>query len=271
MPLPSYTDFINNHLFSAMEQDQDDYAELCAICQDPFSSPVETACGHLFCGVCARSWFSSKSTCPNCRRPLYDEFTRPRWIATVERFDFDGLEFNIDQDIVLQRLIELNPIFEDGDEADIDFDDIWVRLDYDSLLAVAVAAIAWGYGQLDEDYQLEAEDLYRFQWLYYTAAKDVQEALWPLRGQFVMSMNLWSHLRAAVIVEDSEHEDSEDEDEEDQDFEAADDDGAGDEDDDEDYNGLLPAETARANLNTELQNMVSYLCQYATIHHRVFH
>ncbi|CAK1368347.1 unnamed protein product [Cercospora beticola] len=285
MPLPTYIEFSNHHLFSAMEQDQDDYAELCAICQDPFSSPVETTCGHLFCYRCAHSWFSTKATCPNCRQLLYDESTRPRWVATVESFPFESLDFGIDRDIVLQRLIELNPILE---EDEIDFDNIWIQVDYDNLLAVAVAATAWGYEQLDEDNQLRGEELRKFQKAYFTAVNKVQGVLWELRGEVITSMRLWRLLRDPFFDEDSDCEDSgdeaEDEAEEEGHFEYRDNEyedndpseveGEADFDDegsDEDYGGPSAAEAAREKLDTDLQNMLSYICQYATVHHQAIH
>ncbi|PPJ51669.1 hypothetical protein CBER1_08768 [Cercospora berteroae] len=286
MPLPTYIEFTNHHLFSAMEQDQDDYAELCAICQDPFSSPIETTCGHLFCYHCAHSWFSTKAACPNCRQLLYDESTRPRWIATVESFPFDSLDFTIDQDIVLQRLIELTPIFE---EDEIELDNVWIRVDYDDLLAVAVAATAWGYEQLDEDNQLLGEELRKFQKAYFTAVNKVQEVLWELRGELAMSMRLWRLLREPFFDEDSDCEDSEaeEEDEEEEEghfdykdneyedddyFEVEGEDDADDESSDEDYGGpSAAAEAAQENLDTDLQNMLSYICRHATIHHQAIH
>ncbi|PIA90684.1 hypothetical protein CB0940_10987 [Cercospora beticola] len=285
MPLPTYIEFTNRHLFSAMEQDQDDYAELCAICQDPFSSPVETTCGHLFCYRCAHSWFSTKATCPNCRQLLYDESTRPRWIATVEIFPFDSLDFDIDQDIVLERLIELTPIFE---EDEIEFDDTSIRVDYDNLLAVAVAATAWGYEQLDEDNQLRGEELRKLRKAYFTAVSKVQGVLWELRGEVITSMRLWRLLRDPFFDEDSDCEDSGDEaedeaeeeghleyrDNEYEDNDPSEVEGEADFDDegsDEDYGGPSAAEAAQEKLDTDLQNMLSYICQYATVHHQAIH
>ncbi|GIZ49792.1 hypothetical protein CKM354_001281800 [Cercospora kikuchii] len=286
MPLPTYIEFTDHHLFSAMEQDQDDYAELCAICRGPFSSPVETTCGHLFCYRCAHSWFSTKATCPNCRQPLYDESTRPRWIATVESFPFDSLDFDIDQDIVLQRLIELIPIFE---EDEIDFDNVLIRVNYDNLIAVAVAATAWGHEQLDEDNQLPGEELLKIQKAYFAAVNKVQKVLWELRGELVMSMRLWRLLREPFFDEESDYEGSEDgeEDEDEEEghfdhqdndygdseyFEVGGEDDADDEGSDEDYGGpSAAAEAAQENLDTDLQNMLLYICQYATAHRRVLH
>jgi len=40
----------------------------CAICYEaPFDDPLQTVCGHMFCGECIRTVLSEKSECPMCR------------------------------------------------------------------------------------------------------------------------------------------------------------------------------------------------------------
>lgn len=48
----------------------------CSICIESFnesSDVVQTVCGHLFDERCLREWFSSKGTCPMCRKKLKHE------------------------------------------------------------------------------------------------------------------------------------------------------------------------------------------------------
>lgn len=47
--------------------------EECSICIESFNKSsvvVQTVCGHLFDERCLREWFSSKETCPMCRKKL---------------------------------------------------------------------------------------------------------------------------------------------------------------------------------------------------------
>ncbi|KAK7167097.1 hypothetical protein R3I94_001485 [Phoxinus phoxinus] len=50
---------------------------LCSLCEDIFSSPVTTPCGHSFCKMCLRTYWSRSGTeeCPLCRRAFG---SRPR-------------------------------------------------------------------------------------------------------------------------------------------------------------------------------------------------
>ncbi|KAI1758893.1 SNF2 family N-terminal domain-containing protein [Hypoxylon sp. FL1150] len=45
-------------------------ADICFICQAPFTRGVLTPCGHQYCKECLLMWFKSKHTCPMCKRPL---------------------------------------------------------------------------------------------------------------------------------------------------------------------------------------------------------
>uniref|UniRef100_A0AC35U5M2 RING-type domain-containing protein n=1 Tax=Rhabditophanes sp. KR3021 TaxID=114890 RepID=A0AC35U5M2_9BILA len=39
----------------------------CGICFVGYNSPVELACGHIFCKECIATWLDKKDTCPLCR------------------------------------------------------------------------------------------------------------------------------------------------------------------------------------------------------------
>lgn len=41
----------------------------CSICQDVFTDPVTTPCGHNFCSTCLKKWWNSsqKCKCPLCK------------------------------------------------------------------------------------------------------------------------------------------------------------------------------------------------------------
>ena len=49
------------------------YSEfVCCICMqlvDP-TTPLLTACHHVFCGECLRRWLKTKPSCPTCKREL---------------------------------------------------------------------------------------------------------------------------------------------------------------------------------------------------------
>lgn len=42
----------------------------CAICHQLFSQPQRTACGHVFCNACLKTWLPLKGNCPECRAPV---------------------------------------------------------------------------------------------------------------------------------------------------------------------------------------------------------
>ena len=61
----------------------------CAICLDPFQSPLcDVRCGHIFCYRCLKKWLHQKQSCPICRQ-LFTQFAP----AAGERFlrELDGL------------------------------------------------------------------------------------------------------------------------------------------------------------------------------------
>eukprot|EP01098_Paradermamoeba_levis_P015419 TRINITY_DN7839_c0_g1_i1.p1 TRINITY_DN7839_c0_g1~~TRINITY_DN7839_c0_g1_i1.p1 ORF type:complete len:307 (-),score=73.23 TRINITY_DN7839_c0_g1_i1:236-1156(-) len=41
--------------------------EICAICQEKMSSPIQLHCKHIFCEDCVSEWFEREQTCPLCR------------------------------------------------------------------------------------------------------------------------------------------------------------------------------------------------------------
>lgn len=47
--------------------DVPDDGDVCAICLDPPSSPIELRCGHTFCRMCAIRWLTVRRACPMCR------------------------------------------------------------------------------------------------------------------------------------------------------------------------------------------------------------
>ncbi|XP_030646748.1 bloodthirsty-related gene family, member 2 [Chanos chanos] len=62
---------------------------LCSLCEDIFSSPVTTPCGHSFCKVCLRKYWSHRETecCPLCKKTL-----SPRPHLSVNRILADVTE-----------------------------------------------------------------------------------------------------------------------------------------------------------------------------------
>ena len=73
--------------------------EQCAICYEPIVAPFKTDCNHIFCLECAKSWFPSSNTCPNCRKVLYQK-------------DDDGLEVEDDEEDEDIRMTIRHDIFE---------------------------------------------------------------------------------------------------------------------------------------------------------------
>jgi RING finger protein 113A len=56
------------------EKEEEDLPFACFICRGPFADPVQTLCGHYFCGPCARNRASSK--CAVCEKQTSGVFNR---------------------------------------------------------------------------------------------------------------------------------------------------------------------------------------------------
>lgn len=70
------------------EQEDENEAKICTICQFEFELGTLTVCGHHFCKECIQLWWSTNRNCPVCKRRLhladfYDVTYKPV-IATVE-------------------------------------------------------------------------------------------------------------------------------------------------------------------------------------------
>lgn len=44
--------------------------DMCTICNNAIVGAIMTACGHIFCGVCLKKWFTKKQNCPICKEHL---------------------------------------------------------------------------------------------------------------------------------------------------------------------------------------------------------
>ena len=53
----------------------------CTICLCPFTDPVQLACGHVFCALCAQVMVTAKAACAWCRQP-HVSFHTPHWPGT---------------------------------------------------------------------------------------------------------------------------------------------------------------------------------------------
>ena len=78
-----------SHLYTYENEAQINTDLKCAICLDPFLSPLyDVRCGHIFCYRCLEKWLYQKQTCPICRQ-FFTQFVP----ATDERLlrELDGL------------------------------------------------------------------------------------------------------------------------------------------------------------------------------------
>ncbi|XP_014673778.1 PREDICTED: ligand of Numb protein X 2-like [Priapulus caudatus] len=56
------------HLYDYHESVDEDL--VCHICLQPLVSPLDTKCGHTFCGRCIKNYLSMNDACPVDRSPL---------------------------------------------------------------------------------------------------------------------------------------------------------------------------------------------------------
>lgn len=76
--------------------DLDGSEEVCAICFEVHTSPVQTPCMHNFCRECLQSWGEESHTCPNCRTALYTAATIPsKRLANIAEGFYDVLMFDV--------------------------------------------------------------------------------------------------------------------------------------------------------------------------------
>lgn len=56
---------------------------LCAICACPFETPVQSPCGHTFCGECISAALRADARCPTCRMAIADADLAPASLIVV--------------------------------------------------------------------------------------------------------------------------------------------------------------------------------------------
>ena len=56
--------------YEYIDEDTIDDGLKCAICSQPFQSPVNADCTHTFCLSCINTWIQMNASCPICRRAL---------------------------------------------------------------------------------------------------------------------------------------------------------------------------------------------------------
>jgi hypothetical protein len=62
---------------SAEESKSDEEeARSCTICLSPYTDPVVTNCGHLFCQKCLQGWMQQEKTCAVCRKKVNQKQVR---------------------------------------------------------------------------------------------------------------------------------------------------------------------------------------------------
>ncbi|KAF2207549.1 hypothetical protein CERZMDRAFT_102232 [Cercospora zeae-maydis SCOH1-5] len=70
MCLPSKKEYFRN--LKPLENPPQD--PNCPICREHMLKPTQTACNHIFCYECLRSWAVDNNSCPICFTELYDEY-----------------------------------------------------------------------------------------------------------------------------------------------------------------------------------------------------
>ena len=58
-----------NYEIHSQEDNPDEIPLVCRICEQIFSNPVVTTCGHYFCERCALQHYSESSNCHLCGKP----------------------------------------------------------------------------------------------------------------------------------------------------------------------------------------------------------
>lgn len=60
----------------------------CPICWEPFregESAIRTSCKHVFGSECLQTWLCDENTCPQCRRPIFDESDEAEFDDMIDR------------------------------------------------------------------------------------------------------------------------------------------------------------------------------------------
>lgn len=63
------------HNYEYMNEDSINDELQCAICTQPYHSPVSLHCNHIFCQSCITTWIHQNSSCPICRQQYGSECT----------------------------------------------------------------------------------------------------------------------------------------------------------------------------------------------------
>ena len=63
------------HNYEYIDEDSIDDELQCAICTQPYNSPVSLHCNHIFCQSCINTWINQNSSCPICRQQYGSECT----------------------------------------------------------------------------------------------------------------------------------------------------------------------------------------------------
>lgn len=73
--------------YNYMNENQIDIELKCAVCQQPFLSPmVGEQCGHTFCNSCITNWYRQDSSCPTCRqRTVFKPLTTRAILNQLDR------------------------------------------------------------------------------------------------------------------------------------------------------------------------------------------
>ncbi|XP_035826009.1 ligand of Numb protein X 2 [Aplysia californica] len=73
------------HLYDYHQQVDEDL--MCHICLQPLVSPIDTACGHTFCGRCIHNYLNLQQQCPIDRKPLTVKECQPSSILVRRLLD----------------------------------------------------------------------------------------------------------------------------------------------------------------------------------------
>jgi len=168
LSLPSREGFLEHGLtfipYSELKNHTDE--PNCPICNQDFTEPAKTPCGHVFCDFCIRTWFDHVEHCPMCNT-VHVQPPPPAPLVIDTHIESLYLDFTADQAAVVRELnifhdIQKLPRAQAPNSTWAESSKVYI--DFDILLYQAVGAAIWLKPDMGDDGRLDKLDIARFAW-----------------------------------------------------------------------------------------------------------